>query len=89
MNSTLTRIGFLKCGDLKGKAYEKNGGYNEIYKHWIEASVPNPLVNKFTFDSYDVVQGIYPNEDQVYDCLILSGSGTTPASPIYPGLIQH
>ena len=75
------KIALLKCGDLKGKAYEQNGGYNEIYLKWLQHSIPNPLVNKFTFDSYDVVQDLYPNEDQ-YDCIMLTGSGTISYSPV-------
>lgn len=74
---TTVRIALLKCGDLKGKAYEQNGGYNEIYNNWLQASFPNPLLNKFTLDSYNVVQDVYPNED-LYDCIMLTGSGTTP-----------
>ena len=70
----MTRIALLKCGDLKGKAYEQNGGYNDIYSNWLQASIPDPLRNKFTLDSYDVVQGVYPIETQ-YDCLMLTGSG--------------
>ena len=68
----MTRIALLKCGDLKGKAYEQNGGYNLIYNNWLSASLP--LNASFTLDSYDVVQGLYPNES-LYDCLVLSGSG--------------
>ena len=70
----MTKIALLKCGDLKVKAYEQNGGYNLIYNNWLNASLPDPLHNKFTLDSYDVVQGIYPNESQ-YDCIMLTGSG--------------
>jgi hypothetical protein len=69
---TVTRIALLKCGDLKGKAYEQNGGYNDIYHNWLKASVPQFI--KFTLDSYDVVQGVYPNES-LYDCIMLTGSG--------------
>jgi len=77
MNSpTAVRIALLKCGDLKGKAYEQNGGYNEIYNNWLHASIPNPLVHKFTLDSYDVVQEVYPNEDR-YDCIMLTGSAAS------------
>lgn len=70
---TTVKIALLKCGDLKGKAYEQNGGYNEIYNNWLRASIPNPLLQKFTLDSYDVVREVYPNED-LYDCIILTGS---------------
>jgi len=70
----MTRIALLKCGDLKGKAYRLNGGYNDIYSSWLHHSLPNPLLNKFSLDSYDVVQGLYPNED-LYDCIMLTGSG--------------
>jgi hypothetical protein len=73
----MTRIALLKCGDLKGKAYEQNGGYIDIYTNWLQASIPDPLLNKFTLDSFDVVQGIYPNEG-LYDCIMLTGSGIPP-----------
>lgn len=76
---TTVRIALLKCGDLKGKAHEQNGGYDEIYNNWLQASFPNPLLNKFTLDSYNVVQDVYPNED-LYDCIMLTGSGTTPSN---------
>jgi len=74
----MVRIALLKCGDLKGKAYEKNGGYNLLYNNWLKASLPlaDPLNNKFTLDCYDVVQGFYPNES-LYDCLMLTGSAAT------------
>lgn len=68
----MTRIALLKCGDLKGKAYDQNGGYNEIYNNWLLAVASN-----FTLDSYDVVKGVYPNED-LYDCIMLTGSGIAP-----------
>ena len=84
----MTRIALLKCGDLKGKAYEQNGGYNEVYYNWLKNSIPNPLVNKFTMDSYDVVQDIYPNEGQ-YDCIMLTGSGIAPYCLGNSVLIQH
>jgi len=74
--TTTTRIALLKCGDLKGKAYQQNGGYSQIYNNWLQFSLPNPLVHKFTLDLYDVVQDIYPNED-LYDCIMLTGSGST------------
>jgi hypothetical protein len=72
MNNT-TRIALLKCGDLKGKAYEQNGGYNEIYRNWLSDSLQP---NKFIVDSYDVVQDdVYPDEG-LYNCIVLTGSGT-------------
>lgn len=73
----IARIALLKCGDLKGDAYNQNGGYNEIYNNWLQASIPDPLADNFTLDSYDVVQDIYPNED-LYDCIMLTGSGIAP-----------
>ena len=75
-----TRIALLKCGDLKGKAYEQNGGYNEIYHSWLQLSRPN---HTFVLDSYDVVQEEvgYPNED-LYDCIMLTGSGTIVHSTV-------
>ncbi|KAF8811095.1 class I glutamine amidotransferase-like protein [Phlegmacium glaucopus] len=77
MNSTTTtRIALLKCGDLRGKAYERNSGYNEIYNNWLQISLPDPQVNKFSLDSYDVVQDIYPNED-LYECIMLTGSAAS------------
>jgi hypothetical protein len=84
ISTTVTKIALLKCGDLKGKAYEQNGGYNEIYNNWLRVSIPNPLVNTFTLDSYDVVQDVYPNE-HLYDCIMLTGSGTA-LLPVHPVL---
>ena len=81
----MTRIALLKCGDLKGKAYQQNGGYNEIYNNWLKASIPDPLINKFTLDSFDVVQGIYPNES-LYDCIMLTGSGIAPCCLFLSGI---
>ena len=72
----MTRIALLKCGDLKGKAYEQNGGYYLIYNNWLKASLPDKNLS-FTLDSYDVVQGIYPIDESQYDCLMLTGSGNT------------
>ena len=79
----MTRIALLKCGDLKGKAYEQNGGYTLIYNNWLRTSLPDPDLIEFTLDSYDVVQGLYPNES-LYDCIVLTGSGNT--SPIHLGI---
>ena len=74
----MTKIALLKCGDLKGKAYEQNGGYNTIYKHWLTLSA----IGSFTLDSFDVVQEIYPNED-LYDCIMLTGSGNCIFTPVH------
>lgn len=88
MNATMTtRIALLKCGDLKGKAYEQNGNYPEVFNNWLNVSLPNPQVNKFILDSYDVVQGLYPNED-LYDCIMLTGSGMAYSSAPLIVLIQ-
>jgi len=70
----MVRIALLKCGDLKGKAYEQNGGYNTIYNNWLHDSAPEFI--KFTIDSYDVVQDVYPNEC-LYDCIMLTGSAAS------------
>lgn len=69
-------IALFKCGDFAEKVHEQIGDdYSKVFKDWLQASLSNPLVNKFTLDSYDVVQDIYPNED-LYDCIMLTGSRT-------------
>ena len=78
---TKTKIALLKCGELKGKAYEQNGSYYDIFSRW----VPD---DKFTLDSYDVVQDIYPDED-LYDSIMLTGSGTCIFTRSYIILFIH
>ena len=62
-------IALLKCGDFAEKVHEQIGDdYSKVFKDWLQASLPNPLVNKFTLDSYDVVQDIYPRTYTTVSC---------------------
>jgi len=75
-------IALLKCGEFSEEIQEQSGNYTKVFKNWLQASLPNPLVNKFNLDTYDVVQDIYPNED-LYDCIMITGSPANPSADIY------
>jgi len=80
-----TKIALLLCGNLSGEAYAQNGDYTSIYSRYLRETAPKST--QYTLDTYDVVKEmVYPSEEQEdsYNCIMLTGSGTVQVSSERP-----
>ncbi|KAH9475957.1 Putative glutamine amidotransferase-like protein C13C5.04 [Psilocybe cubensis] len=75
------KIALLLCGNLTGKPYADHGGYQGIYSKFLQDTVPaNPDSSTvpYSVDIYDVVHEMaYPQDDDQYDCIMLTGSAAS------------
>ncbi|KAJ3492957.1 hypothetical protein NLJ89_g11128 [Agrocybe chaxingu] len=70
------KIALLLCGNLSGKPYARHGGYYDIYLRFLHESLPKG--SQFVLDPYDVVHAMeYPSENDIYDCIMLTGSAAS------------
>lgn len=76
MTPMTPRIAVLLCGNLTGKAYALNGDYTKIYTRYLHETAPV----LFALDLFDVVAEMaYPEEEEQYSAMVLTGSGTVPS----------
>jgi hypothetical protein len=74
--STVVRAGLFVCGNWTKKLKDLNGDYLNLYKRWLNASLPKNSGYRLVMDGYDARKEEYPEEGLIdeYDVIIVSGS---------------
>jgi hypothetical protein len=72
----VVRAALFVCGHWTEKLKELNGNYLNLYKRWLNASLPRNSGYRLAMDAYNSQKDEYPEEGLIdeYDVIILSGS---------------
>jgi hypothetical protein len=83
MSLTPIRIALLTCDTPTPPVLKAHGDYHAIFSDLLTRSLP-PCAGKkiYVLDNYDVVDKMeYPSDDDVYDALLITGSGERSSDP--------
>jgi hypothetical protein len=74
--SGVVRAALFVNGYWTKKLKELNGDYLNMYRRWLNASLPRHSGYRLIMDAYDSQNGEYPEEGLIdeYDVILLSGS---------------
>ncbi|EKM77592.1 hypothetical protein AGABI1DRAFT_115151 [Agaricus bisporus var. burnettii JB137-S8] len=75
-SSGVVRVALLVCGYWTKKLLEYNGTYLDMYRRWLNASLPPNSGYRLIMDGYDVMKEEYPEEGLIddYDVVMVTGS---------------
>jgi hypothetical protein len=73
----VVRVALIVCDYWTKKLFEYNGDYLNMYRRWLNASLPKHSGHKLVMDAYDAQRKELPEEGLIdnYDAVLISGAG--------------